>query len=100
MCKRSLTSTAGRPTWCSSAPDTTLIHSQHFQLALHPDRRLEVTTSAGVPVLHHPAQPWGDPAQLARGRGRLVSAETLPPDRVEPRIDLGYIVSVLVQQSA
>ena len=75
----------------------TLIHSQGFRLVLHPDRRLEVTTADGVKLLHHPALAWGDPAALAVDR---VSAGTLPPDHVEPRIDLGYIVNVLVAQAS
>jgi hypothetical protein len=78
----------------------TLIHNSGFVLVLHPDRRLEVRTADGVPVLHHPAQPWGDPAALASGCGRLVSAETLPPDRANARIDLRYVVSVVLAQAS
>jgi hypothetical protein len=78
----------------------TLIHTQGFTLVLHPDRRLDVHTADGVAILHHPAQPWGDPAALARGRGQLVSAETLPPDHCTDRMDLGYIVSVLLAQAS
>ena len=51
-------------------------------------------------LLHHPAPAWGDPAALAGGCGQHVSAATLPPDSVEPRIDLGYVVNVLVAQAA
>ncbi|MCW2679693.1 MAG: endonuclease [Frankiales bacterium] len=76
----------------------TLIHALGFSLVLHPDRRLEVHTADGVPVLHHPAQPWGDPAELdPLGR---VSAGTLPPDHCDARLDLRYVVSVLVAQAA
>jgi hypothetical protein len=78
----------------------TLIHSQGFVLVLHPDRRLEVRTADGVAVLHHPAQPWGDPAEVARGCGQLVSAETLPPDHARGRLDLGYAVQVLMAQAS
>jgi hypothetical protein len=78
----------------------TLLHAHGFQLRLHPDRRLEVRTADGVRVLHHPAQPWGDPAALASGCGQLVSAETLPPDHCHPRLDLGYAVSVLMAQAS
>lgn len=78
----------------------TLIHCQGFQLTLHPDRRLSVSTADGAPVLHHPAQPWGDAAALAAGCGQAVSAETLPPDHCEARMDLGYVVSVLLAQAA
>ncbi|HVM28297.1 MAG TPA: DUF222 domain-containing protein [Mycobacteriales bacterium] len=78
----------------------TLIHAQGFQLVLHPDRRLEVRTADGVPVLHHPAQPWGDAAALAEGCGQLVSAETLQPDHCDARLDLHYVVSVVLAQAA
>lgn len=78
----------------------TLVHSTGFALVLHPDRRLEVRTADGVPVLHHPAQPWGDPADLALGSGQHVSAETLPPDHLDARLDLGYAVSVLLAQAS
>ena len=78
----------------------TLLHAQGFQLVLHPDRSLDVTTADGVRVLHHPAQPWGDPAALAEGRGRYVSAETLPPRPRTHRLDLGYAVAVLLAQAA
>jgi hypothetical protein len=73
----------------------TLIHQQHFRLVLHPDRRLDVGTADGVSVLHHPALPWGDRAALdPTGR---VAAEALPPAQTEARMDLGYVVSVLLQ---
>lgn len=78
----------------------TLIHALGFSLVLHPDRRLEVHTADGVPILHHPAQPWGDPAALAHGCGQRVSAETLPPDHCDARLDLRYAVSVLMAQAA
>lgn len=78
----------------------TLIHAEGFQLLLHPDRRLTVATADGVPVLHHPAQPWGDPTALAKGCGQRVSADTLPPDHCDTRLDLGYVVSVVLAQAA
>ena len=78
----------------------TLIHQQGFQLVLHPDRQLSVSTADGVPVLHHPARPWGEAADLAQGCGELVSAETLPPDHCDGRMDLGYVVSVLLAQAS
>ncbi|HWH30097.1 MAG TPA: hypothetical protein VNU26_14285 [Mycobacteriales bacterium] len=76
-----------------------LIHTQGFQLVLHPDRRLEVHTADGVPVLHHPAQPRGDPADLATGCGQLVSAEALTPQNGDARLDLGYVVSTALDQA-
>ena len=78
----------------------TLIHTQGFTLTLHPDRRLDVHTPHGAAILHHPAQPWGDPAALAKGRGQLISATTLPPEHCTDRIDLGYVVNVLLAQAA
>ena len=47
-----------------------------------------------------PGTAWGDSAALARGRGRLISSATLPPDHVDTRLDLGYVVSVLLAQAA
>jgi len=76
----------------------TVIHAEGFQLRLHPDRRLEVCTADGTPVLHAPAQPWGDPDALACGQ--LVSAETLAPDHTDRRLDLRYAVAVLMAQAA
>ena len=78
----------------------TLIHSQGFQLVLHPDRRLEVHTADGVLLLHHPAPPWGDPALVTATCGQRVSAETLPPDHTHSRLDLRYAVAVLMAQAA
>jgi hypothetical protein len=78
----------------------TLIHSQGFGLVLRPDRRLDVATAGGVPLLHHPAQPWADHAELATGCGHRVSAETLPPHHCDSRMDLRYVVSVLMAQAA
>jgi hypothetical protein len=78
----------------------TLIHAHGFQLVLHPDRTLEVHTADGTAVLHSPDQPWGDPDTLATGCGQLVSAETLPPDHTDSRLDLRYAVAVLMAQAA
>lgn len=71
----------------------TLIHERGFRLTLHPDRRLSVATPEGLPLLHHPGLPWADPAALD---------ETARIDAVgtTARMDLGYVVSVLVQQAA
>lgn len=76
----------------------TLVHQLGFQLTLRPDRRLDVRTADGVAVLHHPAKPWGDPAELDSTGS--VSAGTLPPTAYDSRMDLGYVVSVLLQQAA
>ncbi|MCW2600335.1 MAG: endonuclease [Frankiales bacterium] len=76
----------------------TLIHAQGFQLTLHPDRTLSVTTTEGVAVLHHPALPWR-PAQELDPTGD-VSAETLPPQWNGDRLNLDHAVWVLMQQAA
>jgi hypothetical protein len=77
----------------------TLIHAQGFQLVLHPDRRLEVQTANGVPVLHLPNRPWGDPTELDPA-GRIGPRCTITPPHYQPRMDLHYVVSVLLQQAA
>jgi hypothetical protein len=76
----------------------TLVHQHGFVLALAPDRRLTVATAEGVPVLHHPGLPWRPAEEL--DPDHAVDADTLPPDHVRGRIDLGYAVMVLMQQSA
>jgi hypothetical protein len=69
------------------------VHEQGFQLVLRPDRRLDVTTPEGTPLLHHPRLPWGDRDDLDPTARLDVQAST-------PRMDLGYIVNVLLQQAA
>lgn len=76
----------------------TLVHQHGFVLTLQPDRRLTVATAGGVPLLHHPGLPWRPAAEL--DPHRRITAGTLPPDHVAARIDLGYAVMVLAQQSA
>ncbi len=76
----------------------TLLHTQGFQLTLHPDRTLTVLTADGTEVPHHPELPWGDADEL--DLDRHLQPTTLTPDSVEPRLDLHYIVSVLSQQAA
>ena len=76
----------------------TLVHAQGFQLQLHRDRSLTVTTADGVTVPHHPALPWR-PAEELDTAGN-VKATTLPPTVVGQRLDLDYAVSVVLQQAA
>ncbi len=76
----------------------TVVHQHGFELRLTEDRELLVSTSDGIRLLHHPALPYGNADEL--DPDHRVSAETLPPDTVEPRMDLGYCVSVLLQQAA
>ena len=73
----------------------TLIHRDGFRLVLRADRRLSVSTAAGVPVLHHPARPWADPAGRDAHASEDVSAETLTPTSLTARMDLDYCVMVL-----
>ena len=75
-----------------------LVHRLGFLLELAADRELTVATADGVRVLHHPGLPWGEADLL--DPDRHVSAETSVPDSVEPRMDLGYCVMVLLQQAA
>ncbi|MEO9222383.1 MAG: HNH endonuclease signature motif containing protein [Mycobacteriaceae bacterium] len=76
----------------------TLVHAQGFQLQLHRDRSLTVTTADGVTVPHLPALPWR-PAEELDTAGN-VKATTLPPTVVGQRLDLDYAVSVVLQQAA
>ncbi len=76
----------------------TLVHQLGFALVLHPNRTLTVTTAEGVPVLHHPALPWRPATEL--DPERRIDSDTLPPSHIRPRIDIGYAVMVLCQQSA
>jgi hypothetical protein len=74
------------------------VHSVGYRLSLRPDRRLDVTTADGWPIPHRqplPEQPADDLDSDDR-----VDPETLPPHATQPRIDLGYAVSVLMQQAA
>lgn len=76
----------------------TLAHAAGFELTLRADRSITVRTATGEQVPHLQPLPWGEAAALDPD-GR-VTAGTLPPSRVESRMDLGYCVSVLVQQAA
>ncbi len=76
----------------------TLLHQAGFQLTLQPDRTITVTTADGTEVPHHPELPWGDADQL--DPDRTIQPATLPPDSVEPRLDLHDDVSVMSQQAA
>jgi len=76
----------------------TLVHQGEFRLVLHDNRALSVSTAEGVPVLHHPALPWRAAEELEQGA--VIAADTLPPEAVEARMDLAYVVSVLMQQAA
>ena len=75
-----------------------MVHARGFGLVLHRNRRLTVTTAEGTAVLHHPGLPWRPATEL--DPDHVVQPDTLPPDHVVARIDLGYAVMVLAQQSA
>ncbi len=76
----------------------TLVHADGYRLTVHADRRLDVATSDGASIPHLPSPHWQPAADLDRGHG--VGPNTLPPRATQPRIDLGYAVSVLMQQAA
>ena len=76
----------------------TLVHAQGFSLEIHEDRRLDVATRDGVPVLRLPQLPWRSPDEL--DPLHRIGADTLPPDHLTARVDLDYAVTVLLQQSA
>lgn len=76
----------------------TLIHSHGFQLNLHPDRTLTVTTADGVHVPHHPTLPWRPAEQL--GPDHHISAETLPPNWNGDHLDLDHVTWVLMHHAA
>jgi hypothetical protein len=72
-----------------------LIHDHGYQLTLHPDRTLHVHTADSAPLPHHPALPHAPAEALP-----LVAAETLPSEWGGESIDLGYVVSVMLQHAA
>lgn len=76
----------------------TLVHAQGFELRLHSDRRLTVTTADGVPVLPRPALPWRPAAEF--DKHAPIRPGALPPTVTGDRLDLGYAVAVLLQQAA
>lgn len=69
----------------------TLIHADGIQLSLHPDRTLQVHTSDGTDVPHHPTLRVAPAAELPAGR--------FTP-RAGDRLDLDHAVWVLRQQAA
>lgn len=76
----------------------TIVHRDGFQLRLDADRTLTVHTADGVPVLHHPALPWGHADDL--DPERVIDAATLRSDWDGSRIDWHYAVNVLCKQAA
>ncbi len=76
----------------------TLIHQLDFQLTLHPDRTLTVKTADGVPVIQHTAPPAQSAAAL--DPAGIITATTLPPMVTGDRLDLHYVVAVLMQHAA
>jgi len=74
-----------------------LIHRDGYRLTLHPDRTLHVHTPDGTRLPHHPALPWA-PAEELPVDG--ITAETLPTHWTGERMDLGYVVNVLLRHAA
>ena len=80
----------------------TLVHAEGFELVLLPDRRLSISTAAGIAVPHRPPLPFQPARDLieALQLREPVDARTLPPQTSGDRLDLHYAVAVLVQQAA
>lgn len=76
----------------------TLVHRDGFALQLAADRRLHVTTAAGEVVEHHPDRSAASAVEL--DPVRRAGPEDLGPTHATARMDLGYVVSVLLQQAA
>jgi hypothetical protein len=76
----------------------TLIHNGELTLTLHPDRRLEVHSNDGTSVPHHPALPARSPHEL--DPTDAIGPDTLPTSWTGERMDLGYVVNVLMQHAA
>ena len=79
-----------------------LVHVEGFSLVLLPDRRLSISTAAGIAVPHRPPLPF-EPAQDLLEAVQLrdpVDARTLPSPTTGDRLDLHYAVAVLVQHAA
>jgi hypothetical protein len=76
----------------------TIVHRDGFHLRLDADRTLTVHTADGIPLLHHPALPWGDTDQL--DPERTVDAATLRSEWDGTRIDWHYAINVLCMQAA
>ncbi len=85
----------------------TLVHAEGFALVLLPDRRLSISTAAGIAVQHRPPLPFQPAQDLIEalstqdpGPHAPIDARTLPPQTSGDRLDLHYAVAVLVQQAA
>ena len=90
----------------------TLVHAEGFALVLLPDRRLSISTAAGIAVPHRPPLPFQPAQDLTealntqdqstqdQGAHAPIDARTLPPQTSGDRLDLHYAVAVLVQQAA
>jgi len=75
-----------------------LIHDEGYRLRLDSHRVLHVRDRHGKPVLHRPPLVAGDAAALdPTGR---ITAETLKTRWTGERMDLGYVVSVLLAHAA
>ncbi|MGB8651062.1 MAG: hypothetical protein WCD35_10415 [Mycobacteriales bacterium] len=76
----------------------TLIHRDGYQLHLHPDRSLTVSTADGTRLLHHPALPWARAEDL--DPTGVIGSDTLPTGWKGERMDLDHVVWVLSQHAA
>lgn len=76
----------------------TLIHRDGYQLVLRPDRVLVVRTADGTLLSPHVARPAAHADDL--DPQQAVTAETLPTQWGGERMDLGYVVNVMLQHAA
>lgn len=75
-----------------------LVHDEGYRLRLDADRVLHLHDRHGAPVLHHPALVQGQAADL--DPDRTITPDTLPTGWTGERMDLGYVVSVLLAHAA
>lgn len=74
------------------------VHDEGYRLALGRDRALEVRTAEGTRVLHHPGLPRGRAEEL--DPERVITPTTLPTAWSGERMDLGYVVNVMLMHAA
>ncbi len=71
------------------------LHDNGYQLTLHPDRTLTVRNADGKLLEHHPTATESSAEDLPD-----VRPDTLPTPWQGERIDLGYVVNVLLAHAA
>jgi hypothetical protein len=72
-----------------------LLHDSGYELTLHTDRRLTVRCPEGNLLTHQPELPDASAEALPPA-----NPDTLPPDCLGDRFDLGYVVNVMLAHAA